>query len=138
MRVTVCETTHEPATVERCWAALCEHTAQQRPSVVLLPEFAFLAPVWERPAFDPVVWAALVAEADGWLARLSELTCDSVIGAVPRDDGGRARNEAFLWSSDAGYRPLRRKSHLPSEPGFWERAGLRPGARTFRPSPLES
>lgn len=139
MQVTVCETTHDPVTVDQCWAALREHTARQLPNVVLLPEFAFLAPVWERPAFDPAVWAALVEEAAGWLARLPELACDWVIGAFPRDDGGRAVDEAFLWSRATGYRPLRRKRHLPSEPGFWEARWFEPeraGFAAFRAGEL--
>ena len=131
MRVTVCETTHDPAMAEACWTALRAHTARQRPTVVLLPEFAFLAPVWQRAAFDPAVWAALVGEADGWLARLPELACDWVIGAVPRGDGGHGCNEAFLWSQATGYRPLRRKSHLPCEPGFWEARWYEPGPADF-------
>ena len=131
VRVTVCETTHDPAKVGRCWDALREHTARHRPDIVLLPEFALLPPVWERPTSDPGVWRSLVDQADGWIARLPELGCEWVSGAFPRnDDAGHPRDEAFLWSRDAGYRTLRRKSYLPRERGFWE-------ARWFEPAEPE-
>jgi len=131
MRVTVCETTHEPTEVERCWATLREHTAQQRPDLVLLPEFAFLAPPWVRPVFDAAHWLELVEQAHAWVARLPELSCDWVVGAYPAGDADHACNQGFLWSRAAGHQALRRKADLPDEPGFFEARWFAPGPREF-------
>jgi N-carbamoylputrescine amidase len=120
MRVTVCELPHETTALTAAWAALCRHTAQHASELVLLPEFAFVDPVWETEVFDPARWAATEATSDAWQARLSELGAKHVIGTRPASIGGRPFNQGFLWSAASSLTPLRRKFFLPAEPGSWE------------------
>ncbi len=117
MRVTVCELPHEPDALAAAWAALCRHASEQASGLVLLPEFAFVDPVWEADLFDPARWAAIVAQSDAWLARLPELHAAHVVGARPATVGGRPFNQGFHWSAAGGCTPLRRKFYLPDEPG---------------------
>ena len=83
MRITVCELPHQLEQLAASFAALCEHASNHRSELVLLPEFAFVEPVWEAEHFDSSRWAAAVALSDGWIGRLSELHAPYVIGARP-------------------------------------------------------
>ena len=120
MRVTVCELPHEPAALAAAWAGLVRHTAQHATELLLLPEFAFVEPVWETEHFDPVRWSAAEAQGHAWLARLPELRVTHVVGTRPATLAGRPFNQGFLWSASANLTPLRRKYFLPAEPGGWE------------------
>ncbi len=120
MRVTVCELPHEPALLETAWAALREHTTRERTELLLLPEFAFVEPLWLAPEFDAARWADAVAQAERWLDRLPELGAGHVVGARPVTQAGVHLNQGFAWSNEHGARPLRSKHHLPDEPGGWE------------------
>jgi len=120
MRVTVCELPHESPALDDAWARLCAHTREQRSDVIVLPEFAFVEPVWMRDAFDRDHWDTQVAACDAWLGRLPELGAAHVIGTRPVTRHGLPFNEGFRWSTDGGYQALRSKRHLPNEPGGWE------------------
>ncbi|MES2610575.1 MAG: carbon-nitrogen hydrolase family protein [Pseudomonadota bacterium] len=120
MRATVCELPYQPPLLEPAWAALCTHVRSEQSELVLLPEFAFVEPVWESTPFDQQRWAAAVALSDAWMARLHELGATRVVGARPVTVDGHHYNEGFAWSARSGYQPLRRKFHLPDEPGGWE------------------
>jgi N-carbamoylputrescine amidase len=58
MRVTVCELPHEPLALASAWGALCAHTKRHASELVLLPEFAFVEPLWECRSVDQSRWAA--------------------------------------------------------------------------------
>lgn len=131
MRTTVCELPYQPDRLEAAWAALCAHTRSAQSELVLLPEFAFVEPVWESLPADPARWGAAVALSDAWAARLPELGADWVVGARPVTAGGQRLNEGFLWSAQTGYAPLRRKFHLPEEPGGWEAQWFERGDAAF-------
>jgi N-carbamoylputrescine amidase len=131
VRVTVCELPHEPELLAASWAALCEHTTRHRSELVVLPEFAFVEPVWESEHFDAARWDAGVATCDGWLRRLPELHAAHVVGARPVTVAGQPFNEGFLASSDGVVVPLRRKYFLPDEPGGWETRWFARGDREF-------
>jgi N-carbamoylputrescine amidase len=120
MRVTVCELPHEPRAVAEAWAALCAHTSGERSELVLLPELVFSDPVWEGERFDAVRWSAVVAQSAARTRHLHELRAPYVVGTRPVTIDGRPFNQGFTWTADAGVCPLRRKFHLPAEPGFWE------------------
>lgn len=120
MRVTVCELPHEPAALSGAWDALVEHTAEHDSQLVVLPEFAMVDPVWESEEFDQERWADIEALSDAWLRCLPELSVAHVVGARPVTVGAQRFNEGFLWSSEGGVMPLRRKYFLPDEPGGWE------------------
>jgi N-carbamoylputrescine amidase len=131
VKVTVCELPHEEWRIEPAWAALCAHTQSHHSDWVLLPEFAFVEPVWQRETFDHAHWATIVAQSEAWLRRLGELDCAVVVGARPILDGDRPYNEAFLWRASGSIVPLRRKAHLPDEPGGWEARWFHRGAAEF-------
>jgi N-carbamoylputrescine amidase len=120
MRVTVCELPHDPAALAAAWSALCEHTAIERSSLVLLPELAFAESFWEFQAFDTARWARATAACDAWIHRLNELEVDYVVGTRPATEDGLHFNEGFLWSRSQRCRSLRRKYFMPDEPGGWE------------------
>ncbi len=99
--------------------------------LVLLPEFAFVAPVWEGERFDPVRWAATEVLSDTWLERLPELGATHVVGARPARIEGRPFNQGFIWSASHGLTALRRKFFLPAEPGGWEARWFDRGDQAF-------
>jgi N-carbamoylputrescine amidase len=120
MRVTVCELPHEPAALAAAWSALCDHTAGQRSSLVLLPELAFVEPFWESRTFDEARWARATATCDAWMQRLRELDVDYVVGTRPATEARLHFNEGCLWSRLQRCLSLRRKYFMPDEPGGWE------------------
>jgi N-carbamoylputrescine amidase len=120
MRVTVCELPHEPEPLAAAWRDLCRHTAQHAPELVLLPELAFMDPVWEAERFNSTRWASARAQCDAGLERLPELHAAHVVGTRAVGIDGRPFNQGFLWSAAGGLAPLRRKFFLPAEPGGWE------------------
>lgn len=133
MRVTVCELPHETRALATAWAELCAHTRKERAELVLLPEFAFIPPVWEADGFDAAHWDAAIELSEAWIARLADLDAGHVVGTRPVTLDGRTYNEGFLWSRDEGVRPLRRKYFLPAEPGFWEQRWFDRGDPAFPP-----
>lgn len=131
MRVTVIELPHEPWALEAAWAELCRHTASAESELVLLPELAFVEPVWESEYPDAERLKEIEELSDIWLRRLPELGVAAVVGARPRRREGSTFIEAFLWTIErAEPSPLRRKHFLPDDPGAWE-------ARWFAKGELE-
>jgi N-carbamoylputrescine amidase len=61
------------------------------------------------------------------IAGLSELACHSIISSRPVEENGRRFNEAFIWSANDGYRPIRRKWYLPEAPTARETLWFDPG-----------
>ena len=120
LRVTVCELPHERPDLDAAWTRLCAHTRNEKTDVLVLPEFAFVEPVWMHEARDETFWASQTERCDAWFERLPELGASHVIGARPATRHGIPFNEGFRWSADDGYQALRCKHHLPCEPGGWE------------------
>jgi N-carbamoylputrescine amidase len=131
MRVTVCELPHEAGTLATAWTALREHVAKHHSELVLLPEFAFVEPLWERDFFDAARWDEGVGRSNAWAERLSELGVAHVVGTRPATVGRRHFNEGFIWSNGPGLVPLRSKWFLPDEPGGWEARWFVRGHREF-------
>jgi len=132
MRVTVTELPHEPWALEAAWADLCRHAASEASELVLLPELAFVEPVWERSQADPDRLAEVVRLSEQWMKRLSELGAPAVVGARPRRLGTHTFIEAFLWTNpDGAPTPLRCKHFLPDDPGSWEARWFARGKAEF-------
>jgi N-carbamoylputrescine amidase len=131
VKVTVCELPHEPAPLAQSWTRLREHVAEHGSELVLLPEFAFVEPLWERDYFDPARWDEGVARSEAWSQRLCELGAAHVVSTRPATVGRRHFNEGFLWSAGAHLVPLRSKWFLPDEPGGWEARWFVRGHREF-------
>ena len=120
MRITICELPHEPAALKAAWAGLCEHTRREASELVLLPECAFVPPLWEQAAFDQDRWKRTLQLSRAWEGRLRELGAEYVVGTRPMDVVGRPFNQGYLWYERCGVVPLRRKYFLPDEPGCWD------------------
>lgn len=131
MRVTICELPHEPKALEISWRGLVHHLAVGGGELLLLPELAMVEPLWERRGFDAVRWAAAEAMGERCLERLGELGARYVVGTRAATREGRYFNEGFLWTSDRGTVPLRRKYFLPDEPGGWEAQWFDRGDQEF-------
>ena len=131
MRVTVCELPHDPGTLAGAWDELCRHSAGHRSELVLLPEFAWIPPLWEEEHPDPARWAAAEALSDRWLERLPELGARYVAGSRPVTQDGKRYNQGYLWSPAGGLMPLRRKFFFPDEPGAWEARWFEAGDPEF-------
>lgn len=130
--MTVAELPHEPWALEAAWADLCRHTTSERSELVLLPELAFVEPVWESADFDPERLDAAEILSDLWLQRLPELGVPAVVGARPRRREASTFIEAFLWTAaKAEATPLRRKHFLPDGPGAWEARWFARGTQEF-------
>jgi N-carbamoylputrescine amidase len=138
VRITVCELPHEPAALEESWTTLCRHTAVEGSELVLLPELAFVEPVWESEHSSAERLGAIESLSDCWLRRLPELRVATVVGARPHRRGGNTFIEAFLWRSETG-RPaaLRCKHFLPEVPGAWEARWFARGEEAFPAFQLE-
>jgi N-carbamoylputrescine amidase len=110
----------QPDELPRAWARLCEHSLLQRSEVVLLPEFAFVDPLWKSAHFDEQRWSLASSACQAWIRRLDELAVEYVVGTRPVTRKGRHFNEGFLWSRSGMFTPLRRKFFMPDEPDAWE------------------
>ena len=139
MRVTVCELPHDPMALAGAWAGLRRHAIQRRSDLVLLPEFAWVPPLWETETFDEDRWVAAEALTEHWLKRLPELETEFVVGTRPARIDGRPFNQGYLWSAATGVVPLRSKFFMPESPGGWESHWFDrgdPGFPTFRAGAL--
>lgn len=117
MRITVCETPNEDEAVIRFWDDLCRHCELEKTELLVLPDFAFLAPIWERETFDPYRWLALERESARWIRRMGELGCSYVVGTRPVTVTGRSFNQGFLWRYPDQIGPLRSRQLLANELG---------------------
>lgn len=139
MRATVCElpaTAGEDA-LEETWEGLATHAREAGSELVLLPEMPFVRWLPAGPEPDDRAWRDAAEAHDRWIGRLEELGVELVAGSRPVLEAGRRFNEGFVWSAESGYRAVRRKRHLPDEPGFWEASWYEPGPdEPFRPVEL--
>ena len=131
MKVTVCQLPDPPEGFEQSWEALCGHTREHEPDLVLLPEMIFHTWVGWTDQVDPREWEAAVESHEKWLERLYELDVRLVAGSRPvvTDEGVR-HNQAFVWS-DGTVADGHVKYYLPDEPGFWEATWYEPGDGSF-------
>ena len=106
--------------LERDWDALKTHVSSEKSDLVLLPEMCFAPWFCAAPERDDSVWNAAVAAHAGWLERLPELGAAAIVGTAPRDEDGKRRNVAYLWTSEHGLRWNHRKTYLPNDEGYWE------------------
>ena len=116
VRITVCEFPDEQEFKERAWAALANYVGAVGPNIVILPEMPSCDWIFVGDAIDNALWRKAVEQHDAMIARLSELACRWIMSSRPVEENGRHFNEAFIWSANDGYRPVRRKWYLPEAP----------------------
>ena len=133
MRLSICEFPDEAALKKRAWEALIEHTATEKPEVVVLPEMPFCEWIFVGDAVDSAQWRDAIDRHDEMIGRLDELAAPWVMSSRPVERDGRRLNEAFLWSKASGYQAIRRKWYLPDAPVARETVWFDRGDRDFTP-----
>lgn len=97
--------------------------------LLVLPELAFV----------PWLCATREAKHDTWVAatsqqrldQLAELPAEVVVGTSATVEGTARYNEAFCWTAATGMQPVRTKTFLPDEPGYWEASWYQRGPVEF-------
>ncbi|MDX1619995.1 MAG: carbon-nitrogen hydrolase family protein [Nitriliruptorales bacterium] len=131
MKVTATQLPGEITDLDHAWEQLVQHCDEHRPDLVVLPEVPFAPWPFSTPRFDVDTWRGVVGAHESWIGRLGELDVPAVVGSQPVTDAGNRYNESFVWTGDAGLRPVHRKSYLPDEEGFWEASWYRTGDASF-------
>jgi len=123
LTVTVCEFPDEEARQADAWGFLRSYVSQCAPDLVVLPEMPFCEWMFVGEAVDPAGWQAAIQRHDSMISHLEELQCRWVVSSRPVERAGRRLNEAFAWSPEEGYKPIRSKWYLPDVPTaretFW-------------------
>jgi predicted amidohydrolase len=133
VKITVCEFPDEQEFKERAWAALADYLVAVGPSIVILPEMPFCDWIFVGDAADDGLWRNAMEQHDVMIARLPELACRWIMSSRPVEENGRHFNEAFIWSANDGYRPIRRKWYLPEAPTAQEMLWFNQGDCNFAP-----
>jgi N-carbamoylputrescine amidase len=89
-------------------------------------------------AVDSALWRQAVEQHEVMIPRLSELACRWIMSSRPVEVSGQRFNEAFIWSAEGGYRPVRRKWYLPEDPMAQETLWFSQGDRNFAPVRLDA
>lgn len=131
MRVCVTEFPDEDRLKQEAWDALVAYARAARPDLVVLPEMPFCEWIFVGELVDDSLWRAALASHDAMIGRLHELRCPWVLGSRPVEKGERRLNEAFVWSSDSGYRAIRSKWYLPDAPTARETVWFDRGDNVF-------
>lgn len=135
MRVTVCQLDNRAEHRVEAMASLAHHVARTRADLVILPELPFSAWLAADPVPDAVAWHNSVAEHEASIARLGELDVAAVIASRPTiEPDDNRRNQAFVWTPQAGAVRIRDKYYLPNEPGYWEASWYGRGDLSFETS----
>jgi predicted amidohydrolase len=135
--VTVCDFPDEAGLKEPWWMQLVGYVAKVRPFLVILPEMPFCEWIFVGEKVDETAWHEALAQHDRMIGRLPELECHCVMSSRPIEESGGRFNEAFSWSVDTGYVPVRRKWYLPDAPTARESLWFDPGDRNFAPVEVE-
>lgn len=121
VKATVCQLDNRPGHLEPMLAALAEHIRDEGADFLLLPEMGFAEWLPADAEPDEARWLAAVAEHERQIARLDRLGARAVLGTRPIvNPQGSWRNQAYLWTPEAGAQGFHEKVYLPDEPGYFE------------------
>lgn len=131
MKITVCELPNNSDQLEKSWAELVRHVANEKSDLVLLPEMPFYR--WLSDARKPQAeeWMHAADAHMNWINRFAELDGARVAATRPAESNGNRINMGFLWDPEQGVRDIHAKHHLPDEPGYWEASWYNAGPDTF-------
>ena len=118
------------------WERLCEHVRRQAPDLLLLNEMPFGPWIAARESFDRATWLQSCEQHERGIARLAELGAATVAASRPVEVDGQRVNQAFLWNTDDGLKPVHTKQYFPDEPGYYEDRWFAGGRRDFLTSEL--
>jgi len=133
MKVTVCQLGNDPEAFARDWEKLVAHVKTEKSDMILLPEMPFSPWFAWSPEFDTTIWeSAVIAhqEATHFLEKLSPAL---VCGSRPVNKQNKRHNEAFIWTTESGFRSAHTKYYLPDEEGYWEASWYERGDGDFEP-----
>jgi len=131
VKICVCEFPDEGELKAPAWDALVAHTVMAKPDLVVLPEMPFCRWIFIGDSVDLLQWRDALEKHDVMIGRFRELACQWVASSRPVERENRRFNEAFLWSSNAGYQQVRRKWYLPDAPTARETLWFHQGDRNF-------
>src|SRR5918997_5855338 len=110
MRVTVCQIDCRPDHLDEVLEGLGAHVANEASDFLLVPEMCFSEWLAAAPVPDADQWRRAVASHEARLARMSMLNAKAVMGTRPIIlPHGSRRNEAYVWTEEAGAVPLHQK-----------------------------
>lgn len=132
MKVTVCEINPGEDGLDADLKELKVHIAEEQSDFLLLPEMCFSD--WLAADEEPNEqrWADAVESHQNYINNLASLNVKTIVSTRPHTKpSGSRRNQAYIWSSDAGAVPFHEKYYLPNEPGYWEHNWYDRGDKSF-------
>lgn len=132
MKVTVCQLDNRSGALEPMLEELVRHVGEQQSDFLLLPEMCFAEWLAADPSPDAVRWRQAVQEHDRYIEQLGRLGARAVMGTRPivREQGS-FRNQAYLWTREAGASGVHEKYYLPDEAFYWEQSWYDRGEPCF-------
>src|SRR3954451_4538257 len=121
LTVTVCQLDNRAQHRPEALPALRRHVVERGSELLVLPELPFSDWLAADPVSDAARWQHSVEAHRVAVDRLQELGVRAVVASRPTVEvTGSRRNQAFLWTLEAGAARVRDKRYLPDEPGYWE------------------
>jgi N-carbamoylputrescine amidase len=134
MKLTVCEFPDKRSRREAAWKELIRFLHAAPTDVVVLPEMPFSEwNIFTSETVDLNNWRRALADHQDMLPRFSELDARIVLSSRPVEETGKRLNQAFCWTRENGYQPVRSKYYLPDEPEGRETTWFARGDRHFTP-----
>ena len=132
MKVTVCQLDNRKGFLEPMLERLKRHVREQQSDFLLLPEMCFSEWLAADPEPDVLCWRQAVQEHERYIERLGRLGAAAVMGTRPivREQGS-FRNQAYLWTREAGAQGVHEKYYLPDEASYWEQTWYDRGETRF-------
>ena len=121
LTVTVCQLDNRAQHRPEALRALRRHVVERGSELLVLPELPFSDWLAADPVPDAARWQHSVEAHRAAVDRLQELGVRAVVASRPTVEvTGSRRNQAFIWTLEAGAARVRDKRYLPDEPGYWE------------------
>ena len=132
LTVTVCQLDNRAQHRSEALRALRRHVVERGSELLVLPELPFSDWLAADPVPDAARWQDSVEAHRAAVDRLQELGVRAVVASRPTVEvTGSRRNQAFIWTLEAGAARVRDKRYLPDEPGYWEASWYERGDPEF-------
>ena len=121
LTVTVCQLDNRAQHRPEALRALRRHVVERGSELLVLPELPFSDWLAADPVPDAARWQHSVEAHRAAVDRLQDLGVRAAVASRPTVEvTGSRRNQAFIWTLEAGAARVRDKRYLPDEPGYWE------------------
>lgn len=132
MKVTVCQLDNRTDCLEPMLEGLKRHIREKRSDFLVLPEMCFSEWLPADPEPDALRWRQSVLDHERYIERLGRLGAGAVLGTRPMvREQGSFRNQAYLWTREAGAVGVHEKYYLPDEASYWEQTWYERGLPHF-------